>query len=146
MALQQAQMLLSMNSLESLSASVQQNNTESFAVALCHLAELHAEQVGRLSCCVLCCYDRISEETNLKGSPYIIAVQVTTAEVSSLWSQRGLQGCALMLIQRCGMGGLTGASRALGLCHPLPLVREKTPGVCWCICLMWVLKNSPLWR
>jgi anaphase-promoting complex subunit 5 len=48
MALQQAQMLLSMNSLESLNAGVQQNNTESFAVALCHLAELHAEQVGRL--------------------------------------------------------------------------------------------------
>ncbi|XP_006865466.1 PREDICTED: anaphase-promoting complex subunit 5 isoform X2 [Chrysochloris asiatica] len=44
MALQQAQMLLSMNSLESLNAGVQQNNTESFAVALCHLAELHAEQ------------------------------------------------------------------------------------------------------
>lgn len=47
MALQQAQMLLSMNSLESVNAGVQQNNTESFAVALCHLAELHAEQVGR---------------------------------------------------------------------------------------------------
>lgn len=46
MALQQAQMLLSMNSLESVNAGVQQNNTESFAVALCHLAELHAEQVG----------------------------------------------------------------------------------------------------
>ncbi|XP_059533033.1 anaphase-promoting complex subunit 5 isoform X2 [Myotis daubentonii] len=44
MALQQAQMLLSMNSLESVNAGVQQNNTESFAVALCHLAELHAEQ------------------------------------------------------------------------------------------------------
>ncbi|KAM6156176.1 anaphase-promoting complex subunit 5 isoform 5-T5 [Rhynchocyon petersi] len=44
MALQQAQMLLSMTSLDSLSAGVQQNNTESFAVALCHLAELHAEQ------------------------------------------------------------------------------------------------------
>ncbi|KAK7799949.1 hypothetical protein U0070_008021 [Myodes glareolus] len=47
MALQQAQMLLSMNSLESVNAGVQQNNTESFAVALCHLAELHAEQVGK---------------------------------------------------------------------------------------------------
>lgn len=47
MALQQAQMLLSMNSLEAVNAGVQQNNTESFAVALCHLAELHAEQVGR---------------------------------------------------------------------------------------------------
>lgn len=46
MALQQAQMLLSMNSLEAANAGAQQNNTESFAVALCHLAELHAEQVG----------------------------------------------------------------------------------------------------
>lgn len=44
MALQQAQMLLSMNSLDSVNVSVQQNNTESFAVVLCHLAELHAEQ------------------------------------------------------------------------------------------------------
>ncbi|ELK14324.1 Anaphase-promoting complex subunit 5 [Pteropus alecto] len=44
MALQQAQMLLSMNSLEAANAGAQQNNTESFAVALCHLAELHAEQ------------------------------------------------------------------------------------------------------
>lgn len=40
-------MLLSMNSLEAANAGAQQNNTESFAVALCHLAELHAEQVGR---------------------------------------------------------------------------------------------------
>ncbi|EHH66792.1 hypothetical protein EGM_03846 [Macaca fascicularis] len=47
MALQQAQMLLSMNSLEAVNAGVQQNNTESFAVALCHLAELHAEQCLR---------------------------------------------------------------------------------------------------
>lgn len=45
MALQQAQMLLSMNSLEAVNVGVQQNNTESFAVVLCHLAELHAEQV-----------------------------------------------------------------------------------------------------
>ncbi|XP_063820495.1 anaphase-promoting complex subunit 5 isoform X1 [Pseudophryne corroboree] len=44
MALQQAQMLLSMNSLDAVNVSVQQNNTESFAVVLCHLAELHAEQ------------------------------------------------------------------------------------------------------
>ncbi|XP_072456614.1 anaphase-promoting complex subunit 5 isoform X2 [Notamacropus eugenii] len=44
MALQQAQTLLSMNSLEALNLGVQQNNTESFAVVLCHLAELHAEQ------------------------------------------------------------------------------------------------------
>ncbi|KAM4709895.1 anaphase-promoting complex subunit 5 isoform 2-T2 [Discoglossus pictus] len=44
MALQQAQMLLSMNSLDVINMGVHQNNTESFAVALCHLAELHAEQ------------------------------------------------------------------------------------------------------
>ncbi|KAE8292534.1 Anaphase-promoting complex subunit 5 [Larimichthys crocea] len=44
MALQQAQLLLNMSSLEPVNFSVQQNNTEAFAVALCHLAELHAEQ------------------------------------------------------------------------------------------------------
>ncbi|KAM4809427.1 anaphase-promoting complex subunit 5 [Rhinophrynus dorsalis] len=44
MALQQAQMLLSMNSLDAVNVGVHQNNTESFAVVLCHLAELHAEQ------------------------------------------------------------------------------------------------------
>ncbi|XP_028680104.1 anaphase-promoting complex subunit 5 [Erpetoichthys calabaricus] len=44
MALQQAQMLMNMNSLESVNLGVQQNNTEAFTVTLCHLAELHAEQ------------------------------------------------------------------------------------------------------
>uniref|UniRef100_A0A8C7I737 Anaphase-promoting complex subunit 5 n=1 Tax=Oncorhynchus kisutch TaxID=8019 RepID=A0A8C7I737_ONCKI len=44
MAQQQAQLLLNMNSLEQVNFGVQQNNTEAFAVALCHLAELHAEQ------------------------------------------------------------------------------------------------------
>ncbi|KAE8635197.1 hypothetical protein XENTR_v10002542 [Xenopus tropicalis] len=44
MALQQAQMLLSMNSLDAGNVGVHQNNTESFAVVLCNLAELHAEQ------------------------------------------------------------------------------------------------------
>ncbi|KAJ8285807.1 hypothetical protein GJAV_G00031150 [Gymnothorax javanicus] len=44
MAVQQAQLLLNMNSLEPVNFGVQQNNTEAFAVALCHLAELHAEQ------------------------------------------------------------------------------------------------------
>jgi len=48
MALQQAQLLLNMSSLEPVNFGVQQNNTEAFAVALCHLAELHAEQVTRL--------------------------------------------------------------------------------------------------
>ncbi|XP_008274902.1 anaphase-promoting complex subunit 5 [Stegastes partitus] len=44
MALQQAQLLLNISSLEPVNFGVQQNNTEAFAVALCHLAELHAEQ------------------------------------------------------------------------------------------------------
>ncbi|XP_066500157.1 anaphase-promoting complex subunit 5 [Hoplias malabaricus] len=44
MARQQAQLLLNMNSLEPVNFGVQQNNTEPFAIALCHLAELHAEQ------------------------------------------------------------------------------------------------------
>uniref|UniRef100_A0A671Q0X2 Anaphase-promoting complex subunit 5 n=1 Tax=Sinocyclocheilus anshuiensis TaxID=1608454 RepID=A0A671Q0X2_9TELE len=44
MARQQAQLLLNMNSLEPVNFGVQQNNTEAFAVTLCHLAELHAEQ------------------------------------------------------------------------------------------------------
>uniref|UniRef100_A0A3Q2XZK1 Anaphase promoting complex subunit 5 n=1 Tax=Hippocampus comes TaxID=109280 RepID=A0A3Q2XZK1_HIPCM len=44
MALQQAQLLLHMSSLEPVNYGVEQNNTEAFAVALCHLAELHAEQ------------------------------------------------------------------------------------------------------
>ncbi|XP_077418720.1 anaphase-promoting complex subunit 5 isoform X2 [Vanacampus margaritifer] len=44
MAVQQAQLLLHMSSLEPVNYGVQQNNTEAFAVALCHLAELHAEQ------------------------------------------------------------------------------------------------------
>lgn len=51
MALQQAQTLLSMNSLEAVNVGVQQNNTESFAVVLCHLAELHAEQVSFRATC-----------------------------------------------------------------------------------------------
>lgn len=49
MALQQAQLLLNMSSLEPVNFGVHQNNTEAFAVALCHLAELHAEQVTLLS-------------------------------------------------------------------------------------------------
>lgn len=48
MALQQAQLLLNMSSLEPVNFGVHQNNTEAFAVALCHLAELHAEQVTLL--------------------------------------------------------------------------------------------------
>uniref|UniRef100_A0A8C5BMA2 Anaphase-promoting complex subunit 5 n=1 Tax=Gadus morhua TaxID=8049 RepID=A0A8C5BMA2_GADMO len=44
MAQQQAQLLLNMSSLEPVNFGVTQNNTEAFAVALCHLAELHAEQ------------------------------------------------------------------------------------------------------
>ncbi|XP_051949650.1 anaphase-promoting complex subunit 5-like [Xyrauchen texanus] len=44
MSRQQAQLLLNMNSLEQVNFGVQQNNTEAFAVTLCHLAELHADQ------------------------------------------------------------------------------------------------------
>uniref|UniRef100_A0A6Q2XM82 Anaphase-promoting complex subunit 5 n=1 Tax=Esox lucius TaxID=8010 RepID=A0A6Q2XM82_ESOLU len=44
MAQQQAQLLLNMSSLEQVNFGVHQNNTEAFAVILCHLAELHAEQ------------------------------------------------------------------------------------------------------
>ncbi|XP_077570870.1 anaphase-promoting complex subunit 5 isoform X2 [Stigmatopora nigra] len=44
MALQQSQLLLHMSSLEPVNYGVQQNNTEPFNVALCHLAELHAGQ------------------------------------------------------------------------------------------------------
>lgn len=51
MALQQAQTLLSMNSPEAVNVGVQQNNTEAFAVVLCHLAELHAEQVSFMASC-----------------------------------------------------------------------------------------------
>lgn len=47
MAQQQAQLLLNMSSLEQVNYGVQQNNTEPFAVVLCHLAELHAQQVSR---------------------------------------------------------------------------------------------------
>lgn len=45
MSLLQAQLLLNMSSLEPVNFGVQQNNSEAFTVALCHLAELHAEQV-----------------------------------------------------------------------------------------------------
>lgn len=85
MALQQAQMLLSMNSLESLNAGVQQNNTESFAVALCHLAELHAEQVGWLCVCVLCCYGIMAEESSLEGSPRSMICTEVCAPVGPAW-------------------------------------------------------------
>ncbi|XP_051509394.1 anaphase-promoting complex subunit 5-like [Myxocyprinus asiaticus] len=44
MSRQQAQLLLNMNSLEPVNFGVQQNNTEAFAVTICHLAELHADQ------------------------------------------------------------------------------------------------------
>lgn len=92
MALQQAQMLLSMNSLESLNAGVQQNNTESFAVALCHLAELHAEQVGQLCSCVLCCYGNIAEESSLEGSPCSMVCTEVCALTVPAWPH--LQGGA----------------------------------------------------
>ncbi|KAK0147034.1 Anaphase-promoting complex subunit 5 [Merluccius polli] len=58
MAQQQAQLLLNMSSLEPATSGVQQNNTEAFAVALCHLAELHAEHGP------LCCHHRDFQDTS----------------------------------------------------------------------------------
>uniref|UniRef100_A0A2K5IAX5 Anaphase-promoting complex subunit 5 n=1 Tax=Colobus angolensis palliatus TaxID=336983 RepID=A0A2K5IAX5_COLAP len=88
MALQQAQMLLSMNSLEAVNAGVQQNNTESFAVALCHLAELHAEQKA----VVLQAQNQMSEAhkllqkllvhcQKLKNTEMVISVLLSVAEL-----------------------------------------------------------------
>lgn len=45
MSVQQSQLLLNMNSLEPVNFGVQQNNTEPFTITLCHLAQLHADQV-----------------------------------------------------------------------------------------------------
>ncbi|XP_011803984.1 PREDICTED: anaphase-promoting complex subunit 5 [Colobus angolensis palliatus] len=91
MALQQAQMLLSMNSLEAVNAGVQQNNTESFAVALCHLAELHAEQCFRKAV-VLQAQNQMSEAhkllqkllvhcQKLKNTEMVISVLLSVAEL-----------------------------------------------------------------
>ncbi|XP_046728203.1 anaphase-promoting complex subunit 5 [Silurus meridionalis] len=44
MSLQQSQLLLNMNSLEPVNFGVQQNNAEPFTIAMCHLAQLHADQ------------------------------------------------------------------------------------------------------
>ncbi|KAF7694805.1 hypothetical protein HF521_006528 [Silurus meridionalis] len=46
MSLQQSQLLLNMNSLEPVNFGVQQNNAEPFTIAMCHLAQLHADQLN----------------------------------------------------------------------------------------------------
>ncbi|XP_016058542.1 PREDICTED: anaphase-promoting complex subunit 5 isoform X2 [Miniopterus natalensis] len=90
MALQQAQMLLSMNSLESVSAGVQQNNTESFAVALCHLAELHAEQLWML------CDQKIQFDRAMHDGRYHLADSLVTG-ITALHSTEGVYRKAVVL-------------------------------------------------
>uniref|UniRef100_A0ABK0M109 Anaphase-promoting complex subunit 5 n=1 Tax=Rattus norvegicus TaxID=10116 RepID=A0ABK0M109_RAT len=90
MALQQAQMLLSMNSLESLSAGVQQNNTESFAVALCHLAELHAEQLWML------CDQKIQFDRAMNDGKFHLADSLVTG-ITALNGIEGVYRKAVVL-------------------------------------------------
>uniref|UniRef100_F6X4C1 Anaphase-promoting complex subunit 5 n=1 Tax=Equus caballus TaxID=9796 RepID=F6X4C1_HORSE len=90
MALQQAQMLLSMNSLESVNAGVQQNNTESFAVALCHLAELHAEQLWML------CDQKIQFDRAMNDGKYHLADSLVTG-ITALNSIEGVYRKAVVL-------------------------------------------------
>ncbi|TTQ39609.1 putative glutathione peroxidase 8 [Bagarius yarrelli] len=49
MSVQQSQLLLNLNSLEPVNFGIWQNNTEPFAIALCHLAQLHADQALALT-------------------------------------------------------------------------------------------------
>ena len=89
MALQQAQLLLNMSSLEPVNFGVQQNNTEAFAVALCHLAELHAEQVthliwSRLSSFFPRCCISISQLTQRCGKAINVDLVVFPAPEQSL--------------------------------------------------------------
>ncbi|XP_066227053.1 anaphase-promoting complex subunit 5 isoform X2 [Saccopteryx leptura] len=90
MALQQAQMLLSMNSLESVNGGVQQNNTESFAVALCHLAELHAEQLWML------CDQKIQFDRAMHDGRYHLADSLVTG-ITALHSIEGVYRKAVVL-------------------------------------------------
>ncbi|KAF4011751.1 hypothetical protein G4228_003580 [Cervus hanglu yarkandensis] len=92
MALQQAQMLLSMNSLESVNAGVQQNNTESFAVALCHLAELHAEQLWML------CDQKIQFDRAMNDGKYHLADSLVTG-ITALNSIEGVYSVLLSVAE-----------------------------------------------
>ncbi|POI26323.1 hypothetical protein CIB84_009927, partial [Bambusicola thoracicus] len=90
MALQQAQTLLSMNSLEAVNVGVQQNNTEAFAVVLCHLAELHAEQLWML-------FDqKIQFERAMNDGRYHIADSLV-AGITALNSIEGMYRKAIVL-------------------------------------------------
>uniref|UniRef100_A0A2K6PPR5 Anaphase-promoting complex subunit 5 n=1 Tax=Rhinopithecus roxellana TaxID=61622 RepID=A0A2K6PPR5_RHIRO len=100
MALQQAQMLLSMNSLEAVNAGVQQNNTESFAVALCHLAELHAEWPGPCASGAMelwmLCDQKIQFDRAMNDGKYHLADSLVTG-ITALNSIEGVYRKAVVL-------------------------------------------------
>ncbi|CAK6950394.1 anaphase-promoting complex subunit 5 [Scomber scombrus] len=115
MALQQAQLLLNMSSLEPVNFGVQQNNTEAFSVALCHLAELHAEQglYGAVSEILqhlkeqfpphtqhaklwMLCDLKIQFERHMNEGKYHLAEQLVTA-ISALNKTEGLYRKAQVL-------------------------------------------------
>ncbi|KAM9858257.1 anaphase-promoting complex subunit 5 isoform 2-T2 [Aulostomus maculatus] len=115
MSLQQAQLLLNMSSLEPVNFGVQQNNTEAFAVVLCHLAELHAEQ-GLYSAVLeilqhlkehfpphtqhaklwMLCDLKIQFERHMNEGKYHLAEQLVTA-ISALNKTEGLYRNAQVL-------------------------------------------------
>uniref|UniRef100_A0A8C4F6G6 Anaphase-promoting complex subunit 5 n=1 Tax=Dicentrarchus labrax TaxID=13489 RepID=A0A8C4F6G6_DICLA len=136
MALQQAQLLLNMSSLEPVNFGVQQNNTEAFAVALCHLAELHAEQVtylirSRLSaalprCCVsisqllwMLCDLKIQFERHMNEGKYHLAEPLVTA-ISALNKTEGLYRKAQVL------KALNRSTEAYSILQRLQVHCEKT--------------------
>uniref|UniRef100_A0A3Q3WWV8 Anaphase-promoting complex subunit 5 n=1 Tax=Mola mola TaxID=94237 RepID=A0A3Q3WWV8_MOLML len=138
MALQQAQLLLNMSSLEPVNFGVQQNNTEAFAVALCHLAELHAEQ-GLYSAVSeilqhlreqfpphsqhaklwMLCHLKIQFEQHMNEGKYHLAEPLVTA-ISALNSTEGLYRKAQVL------KALNRNSEAYGVLQRLQAHCEKT--------------------
>uniref|UniRef100_A0A665TC47 Anaphase-promoting complex subunit 5 n=1 Tax=Echeneis naucrates TaxID=173247 RepID=A0A665TC47_ECHNA len=133
MALQQAQLLLNMSSLEPVNFGVQQNNTEAFTVALCHLAELHAEQVTHLiSSCLLAfrpavehpllwmlCDLKIQFERHMNEGKYLLAEPLVTA-ISALNKTEGLYRKAQVL------KALNRSTEAYNILQRLQVHCEKT--------------------
>ncbi|XP_041792928.1 anaphase-promoting complex subunit 5 [Chelmon rostratus] len=138
MALQQAQLLLNMSSLEPVNFGVQQNNTEAFAVALCHLAELHAEQ-GLYSAVTetlqhlkeqfpphsqhaklwMLCDLKIQFERHMNEGKYHLAEPLVTA-ISALNKTEGLYRKAQVL------KALNRSTEAYGILQRLQVHCEKT--------------------
>ncbi|XP_040899138.1 anaphase-promoting complex subunit 5 isoform X2 [Toxotes jaculatrix] len=113
MALQQAQLLLNMSSLEPVNFGVQQNNTEAFTVALCHLAELHAEQLWML------CDLKIQFERHMNEGKYHLAEPLVTA-ISALNKTEGLYRKAQVL------KALNRSTEAYSILQRLQVHCEKT--------------------